>query len=278
MRKFKYLWEAVFVATGVATLAANTLFVVKAIPFLYPILNVIGGLTATVPPVLVFYTKYRVNKEIDQQFVIFVKDLSDSIKSGMTLPMALSHCSKRDYLSLTKHVRDISAQVDWGIPFEKTLNTFANRTQSLPVKRAVVTIIATYKVGGKVSDTLDAVNKSLVAIDKIKKQRSASVYSQIVTSYLIFFVFISILIIMQLFLIPSLTQGEVVSFGGTPAVIPTGDIFTGYFINFIVIQGFFAGLATGKMAEASLAAGLKHAIILIAIGYSLFTISLLIFS
>ena len=93
--KFKYLHEAVFMSTGAAILAVNILYVMEIFPFFFPILNVIGGLIATVPPVWILYTRYSISKEMEQQFIIFIRDVSDSIKSGMTLPMALNHCSKR---------------------------------------------------------------------------------------------------------------------------------------------------------------------------------------
>ena len=38
-----------------------------------------------------------------------------------------------------------------------------------------------------------------------------------------------------------------------------------------MVQGFFAGLVTGKMAEGSIVAGFKHSILLITTGYTLFS-------
>jgi hypothetical protein len=136
----------------------------------------------------------------------------------------------------------------------------------------VTTIIQTYNMGGKVSDTLAAVGKSLVEIGKIKEERTASVHSQIVTSYLLYFVFISILIILQTFLIPALSMPEIPGIGvSTPMSGNTGQTYATGFLNFIIVQGLFAGLATGKMAEGSMIAGFKHSILLITTGYTLFS-------
>ncbi len=278
--KFQYYHELLFALIGSTTLALNVLFVMETIPFLFPVINVIGGLIAAVPPVWIVYTRYKTNKEVEQQFILFIRDVSDSIKSGMTLPMALDHCSKRDYLGLTRSIKKMTAQVEWGIPFQDALITFSKGTNSVPIKRAVATIIATYKIGGKISDTLDSVSKSLVTIDRIKKERSASVYSQIVTSYIIFFVFILILVIMQVFLIPNLVlrEGEdLVSLSEQNVEVPSPEIFSQGFSMFIIIQGIFAGLATGKMAEGSLSAGLKHSVFLTLLGYGIFSIAVTLF-
>jgi flagellar protein FlaJ len=272
MKEFKYFLELISIAVGAMILITNNIFVVEVIPLLVPVLNVIGGIILIVPPTLIIYTKYRTKREVEQRFIGFVLDLADSITSGMTLPMALEHCSKRDYASLTPLINDLNAQVNWGIPFDKALKNFARGTGSKPVRRSVTTIIETYKVGGKISDTLSAVSKSMLTIEKLNKERRSSVYSQIVMLYLIFFVFIGILIIMQVSLIPVLSPEEI---GGLSLTMQTtivpAELYTETFIYFIIIQGFFAGLAVGKMAEGTVAAGLKHSAFLIIIGYALFS-------
>ena len=59
--------------------------------------------------------------------------------------------------------------------------------------------------------------------------------------------------------------------------VPSPEIFSQGFAMFIVIQGIFAGLATGKMAEGSLSAGLKHSVFLTLLGYGIFSIAVALF-
>lgn len=275
MKRFRYFFETISVALGVVVLGINNIFVADTIPFLVPVLNVIGGIILVVPPTLIFYTSYKTKREMEQRFVGFVLDLADSINSGMTLPMALEHCSGRDYASLTPLINDLNAQVNWGIPFQKALINFAKKIGSRPISRSITTITETYEVGGKISDTLSAVSKSMLTIEKLNKERKSSIYSQMVMLYLIFFVFIGILIIMQVSLIPVLnpdTIGEL-SLADQAVRLPT-EFYTETFMYFIVIQGFFAGLAIGKMAEGVLSAGLKHSAFLIITGYALFSFAI----
>ena len=269
--KVKYVYEIIPVIICVAILLLNYYFIREALPAVSPMINVAGGLIAVVPPTLMFYSKYKATKQIDQQFVLFIEDLTQGINSGMTLPMSLKYCSKRNYFALSPYINELAAQVDWGIPFRKALATFGKNTKSKPIKRAVTTIIQTYNMGGKVSDTLSAVGKSLVEIGKIKEERTASVHSQIVTSYLLYFVFIFILIILQTFLTPALNMPQIPGVTMSTPVADTGETYTVGFLNFIIVQGFFAGLVTGKMAEGSLIAGFKHSILLITTGYTLFS-------
>lgn len=268
----KYLIEGVSISAGLGLITINLLYIAEANPIIGTVLNIIGALIAMVPPVLSFYSRFRIAKEIDEQFIVFLMDLTEAIDSGMTLPMAMKHCAKREYRSLTPHIRSISAQVDWGISFRDALNIFSKKVTSVPIKRAIGTILETYEVGGKITDTLKAVGGTLIEINKIKEERTVSVHSQILTSYLIFFVFIFILVVLQTFLLPALSGGDIPGVGGSgmESSIPI-EVYSQGFMNFIIIQGFFAGLATGKMAEGSIVAGLKHSVVLIIIGYTVFS-------
>ncbi len=267
--------ELVFILVGVAIIIINQLYLAGEYLFIGPVLNTVGGLVAVVIPALFFYNRLRRTKEINEFFIMFVQDLTDSLESGMTLPLALEYAAKKDYGVLSPSLKDMAAQVDWGIPFWKALSSFARKTRSAIVQRSIVTIIETYKAGGKITVTLRSIAESLVLIDNIRKERSASVHSQIMTSYLIYFIFIFILIVLQSFLMPALsaTQAGALTgnnFGISSSLSP--DFFAQSFINFIIIQGFFAGLVTGKLSEGSISAGFKHSILLIAFGYTAFSV------
>ena len=65
----KYLIEGVSVAGGILIVAVNLLYIAEAIPLIGIVLNIIGALIALVPPVFIFYSRFRKAKEIDQQFI-----------------------------------------------------------------------------------------------------------------------------------------------------------------------------------------------------------------
>lgn len=271
----KYTVEIISIAVGITILLFSNLYIYDKIPFLQHVLNIIGGTVGSIPSIMRFYRKYTTAKQIEEQFIAFMRDLTEAIKSGMTLPTALKTCAKKSYYALTPFVRDLSSQIEWGIPFQKALEIFSNKTKNKTIRRSINTIIQTYKVGGKLDEIMSAVSKSLAEINKIKQERSASVHSQIVTSYLIFFIFIFILVILQTFLIPALSIPEAAqTVLPNVQIAPMTEVYTQSFLNFIIIQGFFAGLVTGKLAEGSLVAGTKHSLFLIAIGYAVFSLAI----
>ena len=271
----RFVTELLFIVIGAAIIIANQLYLANEYLFIGPLLNAAGGMIAVVFPTIILYNRYRTRKEMEQEFIVFVEDLTDSLHSGMTLPVALDYTTKRDYGALNRLLQEMAVQVDWGIPFARALLSFSKKTPSSTIRRAVDTIVETYKAGGRLTTTMKSISESLVMIDRIRKERSASVHSQVLTSYMIFFVFIFILIVLQSFLIPVLSSTELPVIGSTGVELSPripDEIFTQSFTAFIVIQGLFAGLVTGKLSEGALSAGFKHSILLIAFGYTVFSV------
>ncbi len=280
MIRREFVTELSFVAIGTIIILINILYIS---PFIAPFdtfVNIAGALIAIIPPFLIFYSHYLRHREMEDQYIIFMADLTEAINAGMTLPIGLASIADKNYRYLSPYVKEMAAKVEWGVPFQDALKIFANKLKNTNITRSVNTIIETYGVGGKIADTLKAISQSLIEINKIKKERSASIQSQIMTLYLIYFVFVFILIVLQTFLIPALNV-NVPGMDDLTGLQQTteadrqvqSNIYSSAFLNFILIEGIFAGLATGKMAEGSVVAGAKHSIILTVMGYTLYVLA-----
>jgi len=182
----------------------------------------------------------------------------------MTLPQAMRATSSIDYGVLTPYIREMASKVSWGITFEKIMEDFAKKTGSKSMKRNVQTIIETHRSGGAMDTILKSVAQSLIELERIKKERSASVYAQMINGYLIYIVFLGVMIGLSSVLVPAFRLGETLP--------DLQGVFAEIFRALIIIQGFFAGLAIGKMAEGNLIAGIKHSLVLVVFGYSAFLI------
>ncbi len=234
-------------------------------------LSVISIVIIPIGPFIYQYRKYRERKELEEKFPDFLRDVAQNIRTGMTIPQAIKGTRENYYGSLTPYVKKMIVQIDWGVPFDKILTDFANRTTK-SLRRTVSTIIDTHKGGGDIADIFDSIGKSIVEINRINKERSSIIYNQMLTGYIIFFVFIGVLIIMQIYLIPSLQtfsapESEISAFEGL------GIFYANVFRILIVLQGFFSGLVIGKLSEGSIISGLKHSILLVIIG----SLALLVF-
>lgn len=223
----------------------------------------------------------RIEREKEEKFLEFVRSLSDSVKSGIPIPKAIIEVSDADYGALSKHVKKLSNQITWGIPMKQALNNFAKETENNLIRKSISIVVEAERSGGNTADVLEAITASVLQIKKIKEDRRANTFSQLVQGYFVFFIFVGIMVVLQVFLLPQLGDisgaistgvgGGVIGLAGTQTGASSFLDFNTIFTFLIIIQGFFAGLLIGKFSEDSLKAGLKHSLILMVVGYLIFT-------
>lgn len=243
-----------------------------------------------------FYFSYQ-RKEYEANFLDFVRNLVGAVKSGMPVSKAIIHVSRNsEYGSLHKLITKLSNQIEWAIPVRKALKTFANSTNNNIIKRAITTVIEAEEAGGNLEDVLESITLSLIEIKKIKDARKASIHGQIMQSYIIFFVFLGVMVVIQNVLVPYMTkmQGNDVAGVGNAAAktlvissaIDMSSIvsfissvfawFTtlhGIFLMLGLLQGLFAGLVIGKLSEGDLTVGVKHSVILMTIAFFIMSLA-----
>ena len=249
-------------ATGAALIFVN-IFLLPHIAQLRAIVNLAAAILIIGVPLMYKYGEFNKIKKIEAVFPKYLDDVSENIAAGMTLPQAIRAIADIDYGALTPYIKEIAAKVTWGVPFEKIMEEFAKKTGSKAMRRNVQTIIETHRSGGSMDTVLRSVAQSLTELEKVKKERSASIYAQMINGYVIYVVFLGVMIGLSTVLVPAFQFNE-----DSSALQGTfGEIFRAL----IVIQGFFAGMSIGKMAEGTFIAGFKHALVLVVFGYTLFT-------
>ena len=160
-----------------------------------------------------FFNEIKRQKEIEVKFLEFVRSLVNTVKSGVSIPQAIVNAAGDDYGALNIYIKKLSNQVQWGIPVPKALLTFSKDTGNIVIKRSVAIVIEAEKFGGDIEDVLQSVVNSVFDVKKMRQERKSRAYSQIVQGYIIFFVFIIIMLVLQLKLFPQLMKmGS--SFGG----------------------------------------------------------------
>lgn len=247
------------------TFVGMTIFLINLFTASSMLINFLSVAIVVVGPLMIEYNKYREKKEIEEKFPDFLRDVTQNIKTGMTLTQAIKATKKSYYGALTPYVKTIIVKIDWSIPFGRILQDFAKNSTPL-IQKTVSTIIETYKGGGDITQILDSAAFTIKEINRIRKERSSGIYSQMLTGYLMFFLFIGILIIFKNYLLQELVGFMTEGFEGTDYG-SLQIIYSNAFQWLIVIEGFFSGLIVGKMAEGSMIAGLKHSFILLFIGY-----------
>ncbi|MFH1126574.1 MAG: type II secretion system F family protein [archaeon] len=261
------------ILAGSAIVIINILIIGPESDFLFTITNIIAVGTVSLPIAIVYYNKYKLIKAYEDIYPDFLRTIVEGLSGGMSLPLAINYASQSNYGILTPAVKKLVAQISWGVCFEDALRNFADTIQSPVVTRSVSTIIECHRSGGNIGDVLNSVSGSLIEIEKIRRERSMMISSQMMTGYIIFFVFIVVMIgIREFFLcgfsFPASSVGGETFFQENQPEGYTSEKYGTMFTHLAIIQGFFAGLVIGKLSEGRLSAGTKHAIILALTGYT----------
>lgn len=212
-------------------------------------------------------------KEKNEQFLEFARALAENVKGGTPIGQSIMNMRTKNFASLTEHVVKLANQISLGIPISKALDNFGNDVGSMAVKRAITLIKEAEAAGGRIDAILDSVASSIYQIEKLKKERKAAVSSLVVQGYIIFFIFIGIMLVMQFKIIPLSQDAQGIgSFegsgdalggigaGGGPSI--SSEQLARPFLYMLIIQGIFSGLAIGKLSEGSVKAGVKHSFVM----------------
>ena len=233
----------------------------------------IGIISAISPFVFSVMQEAKNSAEKEEMFLEFSRNLVESVKAGTPISKSIINLKERPYGVLSRHVKKLANQIYMGIPLSIALQVFSKDVNNATISRAITLIGQAEKSGGEITEILESVAEAVNTSDKLKKERKAAISTLVVQGYIIFVVFIIIVLVMQFKIIPMLSgiQGIGSATGGLGL---QGESFEGLqseitnaFFYLILIQGFFSGLAIGKLAEGTIKAGVKHSFALILISF-----------
>lgn len=288
---------------------AAVLFLVFGIIFFRSDVGIIGNfviismLIGVLPYVMISYFEYQKIKAIEEQFPAFLRDLAESQKAGTNLLDALRNAAKIDYGRLTGEIKKMSDQLSWGVPMQEVLDRFAKRMRrSDLIAKSVRLINEAYSSGGDIAETMEANATDVNTIKEVERERRSMMTQHVTMMYMIYFIFVGIVLALSKTLLPMLEMnisGGMIGLGGfqDPCSGCPGSVFcvscstfsiitaifslgTGaaayyrsIFLSMIVIQGIFTGIVSGQIGENSALAGVKHSLIMTAIGFGVFIIT-----
>jgi len=236
---------------------------------------VIALIIAASPFVLSIVLETKKEKENNEMFLEFSRNLVENVKAGTPISKGIINLKDKFYGTLTPHIKKLANQISIGIPVKEAFEIFARDVKSNVVTRAVTLISEAEKAGGEIEGILESVAKSVGEVEELKKQRQSSIYGMVVQGYIIFFVFIAIMLIIQFMLLPRIAEipagGLSLGEMGEISQVAIADEAARPMFLLLLVQGLFTGLIIGKLAEESFRAGIKHSFIMIAISLLVYT-------
>jgi len=225
-----------------------------------------GVLAAAFPFVFSVIYEERVRVEKEEMFLEFARNLVESVKTGTSISKSIINARDKPYGVLSENVRKLANQISMGIPLNVALNVFSKDVDNNTISRALTLIGQAEKAGGNISEILESVADAVNMSDRLKKERRAAISNLVVQGYIIFFIFMVIVLVMQFKLVPILSGISNLGILGSSAPKSVSGVspeeVAGSFFYLLLVQGFFSGLMIGKLSEGNIKAGIRHSFFL----------------
>jgi archaellum biogenesis protein FlaJ (TadC family) len=223
----------------------------------------VGILIGATPFVFALIRQASIANEKEEMFLEFTRNLVESVKTGTPISKSIINIQNKPFGVLSDHVKKLSNQISLGIPLNKAIRIFSDDVDNKTITRALTLIGQAERAGGEIGEILESVAGAVSMADKLKKERKAAISTLVVQGYIIFFVFMIIILVMQFRILPMVSGiteiGEIglgnISAGGVG--IEQEDIASA-FLYLLLVQGFFSGLTIGKLSEGNIMGGVKH--------------------
>lgn len=253
-----------FIGIGLAVaIIASSLFLTGTKIFFLVI--GVGVLVGVLPFVVSLINETRISNEKEDMFLEFARNLVESVKTGTPISKSIINVREKAYGVLGENIKKLANQISLGIPLNNALQVFSKDANNKTISRALTLIGQAERAGGEIGEILESVAEAVSMADKLKKERKATISTLVVQGYIIFFVFMIIILVMQFQILPMVSGiSELGSVGGgTFGNVGGGEAISqkdisNSFLYLLLIQGFFTGLTIGKLAEGGIKAGIKH--------------------
>jgi flagellar protein FlaJ len=213
-------------------------------------------------------------REIENQLPDFLREISGSTASGMTVFDAIKSASKGDHGKLTFELQKMASQLSWGISVNDVFDNFAKRMKTDMIKRLVITIKKALEIGGNTSSVFNAAALEIDQAKKVEEQRRIEMSLYSIVIFISFFVFLAVILIIDktifaaIFDLQDKMAGQTI---GNMMIAPIDhDLLKYMFFSFVLVQSIGGGLLGGFMMDGKLSSGIRYGFILILISFVVF--------
>jgi flagellar protein FlaJ len=226
-----------------------------------PVAIAITLFIATAPAAVVHTRLSKKKTSMEQGINSFLRDLTEVRKTGLSPERCIESLSRRDYGEFTKELRKISSEISWGVPVKKVIMQFLKRTRSWMTQIVMFLLVETIDVGGGTIAMIESLARFNNLTQEVEKEKKMAVRPYIMMPY-----FAAILLVATTTMMIGFTSGtlNVGAPGQTGQQRDLGPMIT-TFVTSAIFHSYLIGLVAGKISEESIAAGFKHASLLVII-------------
>ncbi len=261
MRDRNIRW-GVFGAFAVLGLIITALGYVLFYPdFMFHLYIAVGLVVVLSPQALYSLWDERKKNQIDSMLPRLLEDIAEGQESGLTLLKSFELSSQRNYGPLSRELRQMVAQLTWGVEFEDALRLFSERVDTELTTKITVLLIEAMKLGGDLKNTFHSTASFVREMTQLRDERESQLKPYMMIIYISVVVFMVIIIILYQSFFLSMAQG-----GSGSGFMKLPMSLEGYKVilfDLVVIEAFFGGITAGKLSGGRISSGLKHSVSLI---------------
>lgn len=215
---------------------------------------------ATAPAAVVHSRLSRKRNSLEQGINSFLRDLTEVRKTGLSPEKCIESLSSRDYGAFSTELRKISSEISWGIPVRKVIMDFVKRTRSWMSQIIMFLLVETIDVGGGTIAMIESLARFNNLTQEVDREKRMSVRPYIMMPY-----FAALLLVATTTMMIGFTSGTLGVSAETAAKQASLGPMVITFTTSCIFHSYLIGIVAGKISEESIAAGFKHASILVVI-------------
>lgn len=235
----------------------------------------LGLVIAFIFPAIVEFNNYKWDRQVDRNIPRFLQDVTEAVRSGLTLPRALEEASQRDYGPISKELEHTISMFILGASWEDSLMSLAHRLRRPSALRLSTILIEAHQTGGKMIEILDTSVNLFSSLDEYREEQYSNMRPYMMTIYMATIIFLVIAyVVLHQFLIPlsAASAGAIVQEAGFLAGVLDINYYNSLLFWASIIESIFGGLIAGKIGDRTLSAGLRHSVILIVVTLAFFNV------
>jgi flagellar protein FlaJ len=263
--------KSVYIKTIISLVAAVGLFAVFTfVPTLseslgLPLLLTVCLTIGVVPGALLYYRITRVNYNAEKSLPSFLRDITESQKTGISPEKSIIHATKRrDYGHFSQFLELIRSQIEWGVSLKDIFENFKQKISSWPVLVNFMMMVETIEVGGGPVRALELLSEYSEKEFEVEVNKRALLRPYVILAFVwsVLIALTTTIVTMTMYI---LTQLATPSLYEVMSSELSGQI--GLFSLGIIFQCWVSGFFIGKISEGNFAAGLKYAALLAITAY-----------
>jgi flagellar protein FlaJ len=223
-----------------------------------PVAIAIALFVATAPAAVVHQKVSSKKASMEQGINSFLRDLTEVRKTGLSPEKCIESLANRDYGEFSKELRKISSEISWGVPVRKVIMDFVRRVKSWMAQLVMFLLVETIDVGGGTIAMIESLARFNNLTQEVEKEKKMAVRPYIMMPY-----FAAILLVATTTMMIGFTSGTL-GVAETGQTKDLGPMIT-TFVTSAIFHSYLIGIVAGKISEESVAAGFKHAAILVII-------------